>query len=170
MIITAKQSYVRCGEQKLRDVARAIKGLSVTETKSQLVKLNKEPAKRILETLNQAVANANHNFGIGEDKLAFAEMLILRGPHYKRFRAVSRGQGHSILKRTAHIVIKLKSLDENAVKVAAKAEEKIEEAQEEVAVEKKVVAKKPAAKTVKPPARSATHNVAGGKKETVQKA
>jgi large subunit ribosomal protein L22 len=154
MIITAKQSYVRCGEQKLRDVARAIKGLSVTESKVQLTKLNKEPARRILETVNQAVANATHNFGLSEEKLAFREMLILRGPHYKRFRAVSRGQGHGIIKRTSHIVVKLETIDTPVTVAEAKPEVK-EEVKQEV---KKVVAKKATTKTVK------------AKKEKVQKA
>jgi large subunit ribosomal protein L22 len=112
MEVTAKQSYVRGSVQKLTDVTRVVKNMKVTAMRTQLSQMNKDAARRILETLNQAVANAQHNFGISEDKLVLKELLILRGPHYKRMRPVSRGQGHAILKRTSHIFIKLASMEE----------------------------------------------------------
>ncbi len=127
MMIIAKQSHVRCGQQKLRDVARAVKHLPVTKMRLQLSQMNKEPARRILETLDQAIANASHNFNLSEDKLKLEEMLILRGPHYKRFRAVSRGMAHSILKRTSHISITLATIDETLQKEEVKQESKAED-------------------------------------------
>ena len=147
MEIVAKQSYVRGSVQKLTEVSRVIKHMKVTAMRSQLSQMNKDAARRILETLNQAVANAQHNFGISEDKLVLKELLILRGPHYKRFRAVSRGQGHAILKRTSHIVVKLTSSEEVKPKKVEKTETKAIEP-EVKAVEKKVVAKKPTVKKV----------------------
>lgn len=117
MDITAKQTYVRQSQQKLRDVARAVKALPVATMRTQLTMMNKEAAKRILQTLDQAVANAKHNHGVSEDKLAVKELLILRGPHYKRFRAVSRGMAHSILKRTSHIVITLSTVEEKTKQI-----------------------------------------------------
>ncbi|MBP9699986.1 hypothetical protein KBD71_01765 [Candidatus Woesebacteria bacterium] len=107
MEILSKQTYVRQSQQKLRDVARVVKHLPLPALRLQLTQMNREAAKRILETVNQAVANAQHNFGVSEDQLSLKELLILRGPHYKRMRPVSRGQGHAILKRTSHIVVRL---------------------------------------------------------------
>ncbi len=147
MEIVAKQSYVRGSVQKLTEVTRVVKHMKVAAMRSQLSQMNKDAARRILETLNQAVANAQHNFGISEDKLVLKELLILRGPHYKRFRAVSRGQGHAILKRTSHIVVKLTSSEEAQPKKTEKAETKAVEP-EVKAVEKKVVTKKPTSKKV----------------------
>ncbi|HSW89795.1 MAG TPA: uL22 family ribosomal protein [Patescibacteria group bacterium] len=116
MLIKAKQSYVRSGQKKLGDVARAIKKMPVAAMRTELGRMNSEAARRILETLDQAVANAKHNFNVSEENLKLESLLILRGPHYKRFRAVSRGQGHAILKRTSHISITLKSVEQEVAK------------------------------------------------------
>lgn len=150
MEIIAKQTYIRGGQQKLTDVTRVIKHMSVSKMRMQLMQMNKHAAKRILETLNQAVANAQNNHGISEDKLVLKELLILRGPHYKRMRAVSRGMGHAILKRTSHIYIKLESTEDVKPAEVKAAETKVEEKKEEVKpVVKKVSTKKPAAAKAK---------------------
>lgn len=106
----------------MTDVTRVIKKLSIPAMRRQLTLMNKDAARRILETLDQAIANAQHNFGVSLDNLELKELLILRGPHYKRFRAVSRGTGHAILKRTSHIVVTLKTKDE-VVKTATEPQE-----------------------------------------------
>ncbi|MEP7167617.1 MAG: uL22 family ribosomal protein [Candidatus Woesebacteria bacterium] len=145
MEIIAKQSYVRGSVQKLTEVSRVIKHMKVTAMRTQLSQMNKDAARRILETLNQAVANAQHNYGISEDKLMLKELLILRGPHYKRMRPVSRGQGHAILKRTSHISITLSSIEP---KVEKAVEEKVEQKSESTTETKKTVTKKPTVKKV----------------------
>jgi large subunit ribosomal protein L22 len=152
MTITASQTYVRSSSQKLRDTADAVKKLDIAAMRAELSYMNKEPAKRILQTLDQAVANAAHNFGIDEKQLVLKKLQILQGPQYKRMRAVSRGQGHSILKRTSHIVIELATKENTEAKakvdqMTAKAEMKTEavtEANAEVKTQapKKVTAKK----------------------------
>jgi large subunit ribosomal protein L22 len=152
MEIVAKQTYVRGSGERLRDVARVVKHLKVPALRMQLSQMNKDAARRILETLNQAVANAQHNFGISEDKLVLKELLILRGPHYKRMRAVSRGMGHAILKRTNHIYIKLESVEEKKADKVEKTEEKKEERgieEKSEKTEKKTVVKKVVAKKTK---------------------
>lgn len=137
MEFVARQTHVRGSQQRLRDVARLVKKLSVPQMKRQLTMMNKDAARRILETLKQAIANATHNHGVSEDQLILKEMLILRGPHYKRMRAVSRGMGHAILKRTSHIVIKLekKQIEEVVAKPV------VDEVQKEEVVAKPVVKK-----------------------------
>lgn len=142
MEIKASQSYVRGGQQKMTDVTRVIKKLSIPAMRRQLTLMNKDAARRILETLDQAIANAQHNFGISLDNLELKELLILRGPHYKRFRAVSRGTGHAILKRTSHIVVTLKTKEEVAVTKSAS-----DEKAGEIPTEAKKTETKPAKKT-----------------------
>lgn len=146
MEIIAKQTYIRGGQQKLTDITRVIKKMSIPKMRLQLTQMNKHAAKRVLETLNQAVANAQNNHGISEDKLVLKELLILRGPHYKRMRAVSRGMGHAILKRTSHIYIKLESKDEMTPAEVKAEEKKVEEKKEEVKSVKKPTVKKVVAK------------------------
>ncbi|SRR5258708_1601774 len=146
MTITASQKYIRVSPQKLKFVADAVKKLTLPDMKMNLSYMNNEASRKILVTLEQAFANAQHNFNLGVDQLALESLMILRGPQYKRQRARSRGQGHAILKRTSHIMIKLKSVDaaaikpENAAVAPAKTEVKAEA--------KKTATKKPAVKKV----------------------
>lgn len=114
MTVTASNKYIRVSPQKVKFVADAVKSMSLLEMKNHLSYLNKEAARKLLTTLNQALANAQHNYGLSPEQLELETMLVLRGPQYKRMRARSRGQGHPILKRTTHIVIKLKSVENKA--------------------------------------------------------
>src|SRR5258708_4265457 len=116
MTITASQKYIRVSPQKLKFVADAVKKMTLVDMKTHLSYMNNEAARKLLVTLDQAFANAQHNFNLGAEQLALESLMILRGPQYKRQRARSRGQGHAILKRTSHIMIKLKSVDAAAVK------------------------------------------------------
>lgn len=143
MIIKGSQKYIRSSEQKIRFVADSVKGLTLPKMREQLTLINKDAARRILQTLDQTIANAQHNFGVNVDQLELLHLRVLRGPVYKRMRAVSRGQGHAILKRTSHIMIELQTKE--TVVAAPKAEEV---KTEEVAapVEAKKTVKKPAAK------------------------
>lgn len=154
MIITAKQTYVRVGAQKLKFVADSVRKLPLKDVRQQLEYMNKEPARRLLETVNQAVENARHNFGVPFEKLAIESLMVLPGPQYKRMRAVSRGQGHAILKRTSHIVVALKTVEgtkEKKVVEPVKEEKPVisEEKTEKLKVEKVVTPKK-AVKKAKP--------------------
>lgn len=142
MIVTASQKYIRTSPQKMKFVADAVRKMSLADMRNHLVYLNKDAARRLLQTLDQAIANAQHNFGIAPEQLKLESMLVLRGPQYKRMRPRSRGQGHPILKRTTHVVIKLKSADK-PVEVKAKEEVKSEVKEE---VKPKTTAKKTVAK------------------------
>lgn len=166
MEILSKQTYVRQSQQKLRDVARVVKHLPLPALRLQLTQMNREAAKRILETVNQAVANAQHNFGVSEEQLSLKELLILRGPHYKRMRPVSRGQGHAILKRTSHIVVRLATAEGVVAKPAATHDHAHEEVvtQPETVVEEKKVSKEPAAKKA-----ATKKTTTSTKKKTTQK-
>ena len=111
MVITASNKYVRVSPQKVKFVADAVRKMSLADMKTHLSYLNKEAARKLLTTLNQALGNAQHNYGLSQEQLMLDSLLVLRGPQYKRMRPRSRGQGHAILKRTTHIVIKLKSVE-----------------------------------------------------------
>lgn len=145
MTITASQKYVRVSPQKVKFVADAVKKFSLIDMRTHLSYLNNEAARKLLVTLDQAFANAQHNFGLSKEQLALESLLILRGPQYKRMRPRSRGQGHPILKRTTHIVFTLKSIDAAAVKPEAKEVAAPKEMSEQPE-EKKAVAKKPVVK------------------------
>ncbi len=102
------QKYVRTSPRKLRLIADSVKQLTPVEALASLKFLNKAAAKPMYNAIKTAVSNAKTNFGIKPENLRFAELDIQTGFTIKRFRAVSRGQAHHIMKRTSHIRIVLK--------------------------------------------------------------
>jgi hypothetical protein len=77
----------------------------------------------VLKVLRQAIANATNNFGLAISDLEIDKILVNDGPALKRWRAVSRGRAHTILKRTCHVRIDLRTKKEvKATEFAKKAE------------------------------------------------
>ncbi|NCN51100.1 MAG: 50S ribosomal protein L22, partial [Candidatus Pacebacteria bacterium] len=96
----------------------------------------------------QAIANAMNNHGLTFDDLTLKNIVVTGGPSYKRFRAVSRGRAHSIIKRTCHVSVELESgvVPKEAAPVKkAKNAAKVEKTE---TVEEKKVATKTAKKPV----------------------
>lgn len=88
-------------------VASAVRQLTPVKALEYLKFVEKAAALPLSKTIKTALANAKENQGIPAEKLIFKTLDIGEGATYKRFRAVSRGQGHAILKRTAHIRVEL---------------------------------------------------------------
>lgn len=105
MKVIAKSNNIRHSARKLRLVADLIRGMSLVNAQDVLKNLRQRSALPILLTLKQARSNALNNFHLAESSLKFEEIQINEGPTYKRWRAVSRGRGNAIMKRTAHIQI-----------------------------------------------------------------
>jgi len=59
----------------------------------------------------------NKDERIDEEQLVVSEIRVDEGPAFKRFRPVSRGRAHPILKRTCHLTVVVS--DPNATDVAA---------------------------------------------------
>lgn len=107
MEIIAKSKYIRTSPRKLRLVADAVKQMPASQALKILVQVQKRAASPLSSTLKSAIANATANLGLKEEDLKIKTIQIGTGPTYKRFRAVSKGQAHSIVKRTSHITIVL---------------------------------------------------------------
>ena len=114
MKIKAEQKYIRISPRKIRLVAKAIKGLEPEKAVQYLQFVNKRPALVLKKTIKQAIANAVNNQKVGKETLRLAKIEVLEGAVYKRWRPVSRGRAHSIIKRTSHIRVILKSKAEKA--------------------------------------------------------
>lgn len=115
MEITATQKFIRSSPRKLTMVAHTIKGLSLSAATDALSFSKRRGATVLLKTLRQAVANAVNNARQEEGTLAIKSIQVLPGPTYKRWRAVSRGRAHAILRRTSHIKVILESKDKPEV-------------------------------------------------------
>jgi len=132
MQFRAEQKNCRQTPRKVNLVASQVRGLSLTQAFEQLALINKKASIVLLKVMRQAVANAMNNHGLGIDQLEIDQILVKTGPTYKRFRAVSRGRAHRILKRTCHVEVILKSKQESK-KAVKKTEKKVEQKKEEKA-------------------------------------
>lgn len=107
MEVIAKTRNIRISPRKLRLVADAVRNLSPQSALVALEKMGKRAAAPLAKTINQALANATHNFNLKKEDLVIKKLEIEEGPTYKRWRAVSRGRAHEIKKRTSHIFLVL---------------------------------------------------------------
>lgn len=149
MIIKAEQKNTRQTSRKVRLVADVVKKMSIVDAIKQLAVINRKSSLLVLKVLRQAVANATNNFGLAVADLEIDNIVINDGPALKRWRAVSRGRAHTILKRTCHVRVDLRTKKEvKPSEVAAKVEAvkeapaKVETKEEAVKEIKKEVVKK----------------------------
>jgi large subunit ribosomal protein L22 len=100
----AEMKYARMSAFKIRDIARAMRGLTVKEADAQ------KSARLLLQTLRSAVANGENNHSIPADKLKVHEVMVGEGTTFHRFQPKARGSAGPIRKRTSHIRITLREL------------------------------------------------------------
>jgi large subunit ribosomal protein L22 len=109
MQVVARATALRTSPRKVRLVAGVIRSLSLDQALTNLKFLRKRAAQQLLKVLKQAQGNAVNNFKLAKDNLVIKTIEINAGPILKRFRAVSRGRGHSIMKRTSNIKVILEA-------------------------------------------------------------
>ena len=111
--------YARISPPKARLIADQVRGLSVDEAMQLLKFSTRRGAQFVDKVLKSAVANADQAIDEGrvdEDALFDMEDLYVHearvdaGPSFRRWRPRARGMAYPIIKRTAHIVIKLRPL------------------------------------------------------------
>ncbi len=137
MRITATQTNSRQTPRKVRLVANAVKGMKLEDAIKQLSVIERKSTLVILKVVRQAIANATHNHGYTFDQLELVNILVTGGPSYKRFRAVSRGRAHRIIKRTCHVTVELEAGAEPKKEEAAPKKTKTTASESKVAIEKK---------------------------------
>jgi large subunit ribosomal protein L22 len=145
MIIKATQKYTRQTARKVRLVADVIKKMSIEDALKQLAVMERRASLVVLKTLRQAIANAMNNHQLSLDQLKIKNIIIDEAPTYKRWRAVSRGRAHTILKRSCHVnviletketKVKADQLEKKAEKAVAKKTDKKTEAKKKTEVKK----------------------------------
>ena len=101
----ATARHIRMSPYKVRRALALIRGKSVNEAAAILEYANIISAEPVKKVLLSAAANAEHTFGMDRGDLVVAEAFADQGPTLKRMQPVSKGRGHSILKRTSHITV-----------------------------------------------------------------
>jgi large subunit ribosomal protein L22 len=149
-LVRAHAKWVRTSARKARVVLEHVRGLPVADARVQLRFATRHAADDILRVLESAIANAVNNHGLEEESLVVAEAFADEGVTMKRWQPRARGRAMRIRKRTAHITILLRSVDEvEAPKAPKKAAAAKAAAVEEPKAEKpkRSRAKKAAAET-----------------------
>lgn len=122
MIVVATQKYTRQTARKVRYVTNVLKDMSVEDALKQLAVMERRASLVVLKTLRQAIANAMNNHQLLLEDLKIKNIVVDEAPTYKRWRAVSRGRAHTILKRSCHIKVEL--ISKEATKKVKQVEEK----------------------------------------------
>jgi large subunit ribosomal protein L22 len=107
MDVRASARYVRVAPNKVRQVARHIRGLDVEHARNVLQLEPKNAARYVHKVLESAVANAENNHELDADDLVVTAAIVDEGPTLKRFRPRAMGRAYRVRKRTSHITIVL---------------------------------------------------------------
>lgn len=95
--------------QKVRSLARKMKGLNIQKALDTLSFSKKKCAFFLKKILNSAIANAEHNDGKDIDELIIKKIIVDEASSLKRIRARAKGKANRIIKRNAHISIELQT-------------------------------------------------------------
>ncbi|MBT4916923.1 50S ribosomal protein L22 [Candidatus Peregrinibacteria bacterium] len=132
---------IRISSKKANLVAALVRNKDVTDAIDLLKYTPKKAAGILKKVIESAVANAESNFKQQKENLYIKEIVVTEGPTFKRSIPISKGRMHPLLKRTAHITVKVEAKKEEPKKVATKkAAPKTEKAE----VKKEKVKKEPA--------------------------
>jgi large subunit ribosomal protein L22 len=118
----ATARYIRTSAQKAGLVLELIRGKDVNTALSTLAFARKSVAKDIEKVLRSAIANAQNKDGFGGDvdRLYVAAAYAGQGPSLKRVRPAPMGRAFRVVKRSAHLTVKVAERPEK-VKAAAAA-------------------------------------------------
>ncbi len=129
----ATARYVRTSAQKAKLVLDLIRGRDVNAALATLQFARKSVARDVEKVLRSAIANAQQKEGFSGDvdRLFVAACHANQGPSMKRIRPAPMGRAFRVLKRTAHLTVRVAERPDTAVsrpardskpaKVAAKA-------------------------------------------------
>src|SRR5438105_13030567 len=105
----ATAKYVRTSAQKAGLVLALIRGKDVNHALATLRFTRKGIAGDIAKVLRSAIANAQNKDGFSGDvdRLFVAACYANQGPSQKRVRPAPMGRAFRVLKRTAHLTVRV---------------------------------------------------------------
>src|SRR5256714_12674280 len=105
----ATAKYVRTSAQKAGLVMDLIRGRDVNHALATLKFARKGIARDIEKVLRSAIANAQQKDGFGGDvdRLFVTACYANQGPSQKRIRPAPMGRAFRVLKRTAHLTVRV---------------------------------------------------------------
>ena len=116
--VQATTKYLRTSAQKAKLVLDLIRGKKASEALSILRFTKKSVARDIEKTLRSAIANAvqaadkNQKRRVDEDDLVVSACYANPGPSMKRVRPAPMGRAYQVLKRSAHVTVRVAEREE----------------------------------------------------------
>ena len=116
----ATAKYIRTSAQKAGLVLELIRGKDVNSALSTLAFARKSVAKDIEKVLRSAIANASTKDGFGGDvdRLYVTAAYAGQGPSLKRVRPAPMGRAFRVVKRSAHLTVKVAERPEKKTSAA----------------------------------------------------
>lgn len=107
--VKARLGDLHMSPRKVRLVANAVKGKTVTQARTMLAFMVKKAAKPILKLLNSASANASHNFQLQPDSMKIKSLVVNQGRVMRRFMPRAQGRAFPVKKRQSIVELVLSS-------------------------------------------------------------
>ena len=108
----AKATFVRIAPRKVQIVLDLIRNKPANEAMAILKYTPKAACEPLAKLLKSAMANAENNYNMDVDRLYVAECSVSQGPTLKRIRPRAHGRAFRINKKTSHITLVLKEIEE----------------------------------------------------------
>jgi len=117
----ATAKYIRTSAQKAGLVLDLIRGRDVNHALATLRFARKGVARDIEKVLRSAIANAQNRDGFGGDvdRLFVAACFADQGPSQKRIRPAPMGRAFRVVKRTAHLTVRVAERPSKVVSASA---------------------------------------------------
>jgi large subunit ribosomal protein L22 len=117
----ATSRYVRTSAQKAGLVLALIRGKDVNDALATLRFTRKSIAEDIAKVLRSAIANAQNKEGFSGDvdRLFVSACYANQGPAQKRVRPAPMGRAFRVLKRTAHLTVRVSERPEKVLAIAS---------------------------------------------------
>jgi len=108
MEATAKATYVRISPRKVQIVLDLIR----KQAMAILQYTPKAACEPVMKVLRSAMHNAENNNNMDVSRLYVSECYVGAGPTLKRIQARAQGRAYRINKRTSHITITVKEMED----------------------------------------------------------
>lgn len=112
MEATAKATYVRISPRKVQIVLDLIRNQPCDKAMAILQHTPKAATEPLMKVLKSAMANAEHNNNMDVSRLFVSYCNVTEGPILKRIRPRAQGRANRINKRTSHITITVKEMED----------------------------------------------------------
>lgn len=109
--IWAHARHIHMSPRKARLVVDLVRGKPAEEALAILRFTPNAASAPLHKLLSSALANAEENYGLGQDELYVAEIKADEGPTQKRGRFAARGRWKPLLKRSCHLSVALREVE-----------------------------------------------------------